>query len=69
MTSDSLFITFSKGRCSSELVGVLVEETLGKPAAVGTTVVPFPTSPRALRFLDGLSRQQDIHGHAPAIFI
>ena len=55
MTSDSLFTTFSKGLCSSELVGVLVEEVLGNPRMVGTAAVTFPTSPRALRFLDGLS--------------
>lgn len=68
MTSDSLFTTFSKGRGSSELVGTLVQEVLGKLGAVGATVVTFSVSPRALRFLDGLSRQQDTRGHAIATF-
>lgn len=54
MTSDSLFTTFSKGLRSSELVGVLVEEVLGKPGTVGTATVTFPTSASALRFRDGL---------------
>lgn len=43
-------------------------EVLGKPGAVGTAVVTFPSSPRALRFLDGLPRHQDTQGHAIAIF-
>lgn len=67
MTRDSLFTTFSKGLCSSGLVGALVE-VLGKPGTVGAAAVTLATSPRARRFRDGLSRQQDTHGHAVAVF-